>query len=113
MIGKLQRGEPPVIQAELNVISFGPFAIVTANGEIFSQFNEWTDPENGCSVYAIGCTNGMIGYVASADAYAEGGYEVSWSMLFYNLLRPQNGGLELLAENARRLLAMPVSVESK
>lgn len=105
MLGQLRRDEPSFIKAELGMISLGPVAIVTVNGEIFSQFTELMQSKNGCSIYAVGCANGMIGYIPSADTYADGGYEVSWSMLFYNLPRLRKGGLEALAQHANGLLA--------
>jgi hypothetical protein len=75
------------------------------NAEVFSRFTELVNAAAGGRVYTLSCTNGMIGYVPSAEAYDEGGYEVSWSMLFYNMPRPRKGGLELLADRARRLVA--------
>jgi hypothetical protein len=77
--------------------------LVTVNAEIFSQFTELAGAGAGLPVYTVSCANGMIGYVPTAVAYDEGGYEVSHAMLFYNLPRPQQGGLELLANHARAL----------
>ncbi|MGH7951651.1 MAG: hypothetical protein ACREFE_06995 [Limisphaerales bacterium] len=106
MLDQLRRGESSFIHAELGMIFFGPVAIATVNGEIFSQFIELMSSQNGCSVYTVGCANGMIGYIPSADAYVDGGYEVSWAMLFSNLPRLRKGGLEMLAQHANRLLAV-------
>jgi hypothetical protein len=104
ILDQLRRGESSVIHAELSTISFGSIAIVMVNGELFSQFAQLIHSENRCSIYAVGCTNGMIGYIPSADAYADGGYEVSWSLLFSNLPRLRKGGLEALAQHANELL---------
>lgn len=104
MVAQFRRGDASPIQAKLSVISFGPAAIVTVNGEIFSHFIKSFNSNRGCSVSVIGCTNGMVGYLAPAQAYAEGGYEVAWSMFFYNLPRPRKEAFELLAQCAHRLL---------
>ena len=104
MVAQFRRGDASSIQAKLNVISFGPAAIVTVNGEIFSHFIELFNSHSGCSVSVIGCTNGMVGYLAPAQAYAEEGYEISWSMFFYNMPRPRKEGFELLGQCANRLL---------
>ncbi|MGH8024041.1 MAG: neutral/alkaline non-lysosomal ceramidase N-terminal domain-containing protein [Limisphaerales bacterium] len=106
MLDQLRQGESSVIRAELGMIIIGPFVIITVNGEIFSHFTELINSKDGCSVYAVGCVNGMVGYIPSADAYADNGYEVLWSMLFYNLPRLRKGGLEILAQHANQLLAV-------
>jgi neutral ceramidase len=105
MIERLHRGEPPVIQAELGLVWFGMAAVITVNAEVFSQFTGLASTNAGCPVYTVSCANGMLGYIPAARAYDEGAYEVSWAMLFYNMPRPEKSGLELLAAQARRLIA--------
>ena len=104
MLQRIERGQPAYATAELGVLSFGSAALITVNAEIFSRFTELASQGAGCPVYTVSCANGMIGYLSVAESYDEGAYEVLWSMLFYNLPRPRKGCLELLAENARRLL---------
>lgn len=104
MIDRIRRGEPHHTKVHLGVICLGPVALVTVNAEIFSRFTELAGAGAECPVHTVSCANGMIGYVPTAVAYDEGGYEVSQAMLFYNLPRPQKGGLELLANHARQLL---------
>jgi len=104
MIDRLRRGDPYHTKVHLGVISLGPAALVTVNAEIFSRFTELAGIGAECPVYTVSCANGMIGYVPTTVAYDEGSYEVSRAMLFYNLPRPQKGGLELLANHARQLL---------
>ena len=72
---------------------------------MFSQFTALAASAANGPVYTVSYANGMLGYIPSAKAYDEGAYEVTWAMLFYNLPRLRKGGLELLAERARRLLA--------
>jgi hypothetical protein len=86
------------------LLSFNRSNFLTVNAEIFSRFSELMNAKAHYPVYVVGCANGMIGYVSSAEAYVEGGYEVAWSMLFYNQPRLQKGSLELLAQHAGHLL---------
>jgi neutral ceramidase len=105
MIERVARREPPFTPAELFGIAIGETVFVAVNAEIFSRFAELVRGGGRRAIYAVGCCNGMIGYVPSAAAYDEGAYEVEWAMLFYNRPRPKRGGLELLAEHARKLVA--------
>ncbi len=104
MNDRLRRKEPSCTRAELTVIKFGQAAVVTANAEVFSRFTELAGRGSTGQVYTVNCANGMIGYLPTAEAYEEGGYEVNWSMLFYNVPRPQRGALEQLAQRAHALL---------
>jgi len=101
----LAGAEQPQAQAGLTVVRLGCAFLVTVNAEVFSPFTALAGAGAGCPVYTLSYANGMIGYVPTADAYAASGYEVSWAMLFYNMPRPRKGGLELLAAQARRLIA--------
>lgn len=105
MLDWLRCHELAEVQAELGLISLGHTSILTVNGEIFSRFNALVASAAKGPVCTVAYANGMLGYIPSAEAYDEGGYEVAWAMLFYNLPRLRKGGLELLAERARRLLA--------
>ncbi|HOC00729.1 MAG TPA: hypothetical protein PKM43_18525 [Verrucomicrobiota bacterium] len=104
MSRRLQRGEPPTTRLELGALALGQSAILTVNAEVFSKFTALADPGVVPHIATVGCTNGMIGYLPTTDACDEGGYEVKWAMLFYNLPRPRRGGLELAARTARKLL---------
>jgi len=105
MFDRLRRREPPLAEAELGLITLCQTSLLTINGEMFSRFTALASVAVSGPVYTVGYANGMLGYIPSAEAYDEGAYEVTWSMLFYNLPRLQKGCLELLAERARRLLA--------
>jgi neutral ceramidase len=105
MIDCRTRGEPPFTPAEIFVVRLGGMIFVAVNAEIFSRFTDLVRDNGDHVIYPVGCAGGMIGYLPAAAAYDEGAYEVEWSMLFYNRPRPRRGGLELLAEHARRLVA--------
>jgi hypothetical protein len=105
MIDRQTRREPPFTPAEIFVVRLGGMTFVAVNAEIFSRFTELVRNNGNHAIYTVGCAGGMIGYVPTMAAYEEGAYEVEWSMLFYNRPRPRRGGLELLAERARKLVA--------
>jgi neutral ceramidase len=105
MSQRLERSEPAEVRAELTAMALGQAIFISVNAEAFSRFADLSTPGSSKPVYALNCANGMIGYLPTEEAYLEGAYEVLWSMLFYNMLRPQKGGLELLAQHARQLIA--------
>ena len=91
---------------ELIAVALGSVVFIVVNAEVFSQFNDLVATGDGRRIYAVGCTNGMVGYLPTVAAYKEGGYEVQWAMLFYNGFRLKPGSLELVAEEARRLVRL-------
>lgn len=105
MLERIRRGKPHQAQIKLGVVSFGQASLLTINAEIFSHFTDMAAKGIKQPVYTVGYANGMLGYIPHAAAYDEGGYEVAWSMLFYNLPRLQKGSLEILAQRAQKLLA--------
>jgi hypothetical protein len=104
MLQQFQRNGTSDIQVVVGVLSLDRITVLTVNAEIFSGFTELVNLEADGPVYTVGCANGMIGYMPSAEAYLANGYEVSWSMFFYNKPRLRKGGLELLAQHARKLI---------
>jgi neutral ceramidase len=108
MIQRCERRERHFTQAVLGVVCLGRTTLLTLNAEVFSKFTELAGEGFTSSLYTIGCTNGIIGYLPPEEAYDEGAYEVLWSMFFYNMPRPRRGGFELLAKNVRDLLASSV-----
>jgi len=68
MLDRRWRGEPPYARAPLGTISFGPAALVTVNGEIFSRFTELAGDGADRPVNTVSCANGMMGYVPTALA---------------------------------------------
>ena len=66
------------IQAEVQVLHIGDFALATAPGEIFNQIGVQVKEESPFAhTWFLSCTNGSIGYVPIPEAYADGGYEVT------------------------------------
>lgn len=100
-------GDPAaaVAEAELFALRIGGVLMVGVNAEIFSRFTEQVRRLTGKDVCTVGYANGVIGYIPTAAAYAEGGYEVENAMFIYNVFRPRSGGLEMLAERASDLIS--------
>ena len=95
---------PPHTNAVMAIARIGRTTLLAVNAEVFSKFTSLVTEGPPAWTYAIGCTNGMIGYLPTREAYEEGAYEVEWSLFFYNLPRPRQGGCERLAQYARSLL---------
>ena len=91
-------------EAELFAVGIGDVIFLGANAEVFSEFTDWLRRGNSHKVYLVGYANGDLGYLPTNAAYAEGGYEVEVAHLFYGGFRPKAGSLELLAEEAIKLL---------
>lgn len=95
---------PPCTKAVMAIAMIGRNTLLAVNAEVFSRFASLVTQGSPDWTYAIGCTNGMMGYLPTREAYDEGAYEVEWSFFFYNLPRPRQGGCERLAHYARSLL---------
>jgi hypothetical protein len=102
---RLAGGRAPCAEVDLLALALGEVVFVGVNAEVFSRFGMLIQAKGAGAVYPVSCANGMIGYVLASEAYDEGGYEVDWAMLFYSMLRPKRGGLELLARDASALVA--------
>jgi len=94
----------PTCEAELFAAQLGPSVFIGVNAELFADFTNEVRARTRQPVYTVGYANGLIGYVAGAAAYNEGGYEVDVAHVFYNSRRPRRGGLELLAHHASELV---------
>jgi hypothetical protein len=91
------------IPVELGVFRVGSFRIFAIPGEVFAEF--------GCNIKSLapdilvaGYANGNIGYIPTAQAYQEGGYEVDSAYKLYGvqMIGPQSEQIILTA--ARELL---------
>ena len=74
--GVLPEGE----DCEVQVLRLGPQHIVAVAGELFQAIGRAIEErlkatEPGIDVLVLGYSNGMAGYLCTAQAYAEGGYE--------------------------------------
>ncbi len=92
------------IDIELFAIDLGPVVILAISGELFSRFTAILRQHIAKPLFVVGYANAVFGYIPTAEAYEEGGYEVDQAHFFYNSFRPQKGGLEMLADRAAQLI---------
>ena len=82
---------PPVandgrVEFEAQALRVGDVALVGGAGEVFIELAQAVQERSsfGHTMY-LGYTNGDVGYIPTAAAYAEGGYEVDSAHFHYNL----------------------------
>ncbi len=93
---------------DVTVLRIGSGAIVGLPGEVFVEYALTIDAHSPFSPTIVPAyTNGMIGYVPTASAFPEGGYEVDTSREYYGTqgLRPEAHGV-ILAGVQRLLLSL-------
>jgi hypothetical protein len=105
-LAELVAGSPTHVDVELHVVRLGDTYIVAVNGEIFSKFTGELRRRSGRRLFVVGYANAAFGYIPSAEAYDEPGYEVDTAHFFYDTFRPQRGGLELLCDRAVEVVEM-------
>jgi hypothetical protein len=72
---------------EIQAMRIGDLAVVTYPGEMFVDYQLWLDRESPFSrTITLAYTNGCIGYVPTAAAYPDGGYEVDGAFKYYGTL---------------------------
>jgi len=91
-------------EAELFAVHLDKTILLGVNAEVFSDFTDWLRSATREDLYVIGYANGDTGYLPTAAAYVEGGYEVDVAHMFYGGFRPLCGSLEVLAEEAKSLI---------
>lgn len=107
MIERAQAGDlPRFVSTEVNAIRLGETAIVGTPGELFSELGAEVRRRSpfATTVFA-GYSQGVLGYVATAEEYAFGGYEPSVAQRGYGMpapFAPEAG--RILVESAVELL---------
>jgi hypothetical protein len=79
MLESRESGKPlPTIPAEVSAFRIGPLAAVTVPGELFCEIGMRIKAASPFPHTLIaGYANGSVGYLPTAEAYPEGGYEVT------------------------------------
>ncbi|HYH03283.1 MAG TPA: neutral/alkaline non-lysosomal ceramidase N-terminal domain-containing protein [Bacillota bacterium] len=74
------------LTTEVAAIALGEIELVTFPGEFFHKLGmRIKENQPGKKVFILGYCNDAIGYVATTEAYAQGGYEVEDSYRYYGL----------------------------
>lgn len=80
-------GGHPVQPFEIQIFRIGEVAVVGYPGEMFVDYQLTLDAQSPfVRTFALGYTNGCIGYVPTAAAYPDGGYEVDRAFRYYGTL---------------------------
>lgn len=76
-------GKEQPVRAELMALKIGPFLLLTMPGEPMVEYGFKLEKSIGdrATPIIVGYANGNIGYIATADSYAVGGYEPNRSRL--------------------------------
>jgi len=99
-------GGPVSVTIPLQVVKIGDLLIAAIPGEVFCEFSLAIRKMNKANVMVVGYANGNIGYVPTAEAFAEGGYETHNAYKYYGIkmIGPESEGIilgamkELVAE---------------
>lgn len=76
-------GGPKSIRVPLQAISLGGLTLATLPGEAFCEYGLAFRRMTTSEVMPVGYANGNIGYIPTAEAYKEGGYEVDNAIRYY------------------------------
>jgi len=98
--GSLARG----IEAEVQVLHLGPLRLVAMPGEIFLEIGLRVRAALGEPAWVLGYANGLqLGYVPTAAALAEGGYETVAYRFWLHPAPPATQAEDILVATARRV----------
>jgi len=100
-----ERGETPeTATAEIAAVAFDDLWLVCLSAEVFSPMGDRLRELTGRDVRVVSYANGVFGYLPTAEAFAEGGYEPAESFLYYGSFPPKPEAFELVARRAADLI---------
>ena len=88
--GKIMSEYPYTIQ----ILQIGDMKLVALAGEVVTDYSLRLKKEFGGNTWVAGYSNDLCSYIPSARMYAEGGYEVVDSMIYYDLPGPYTSAIE-------------------
>ena len=105
MAARLARGEKPAtsLPMDVHVLVLGDVRLVGMSGEIMVEIGKRIKSAAGPRVLVGSCANGVLGYIPTAAALPEGGYEAK-SFLYRNFPAPFAPSMEGLLTD--RVLAL-------
>ena len=92
-------------RARLAVVRIGDVHLACVSAEVFSRLADELRAATGGSVYVVGCANGLFGYLPTAEAYDEGGYETDTAFVYYDSYRPKRGTFEAVRDRLAEMIA--------
>ncbi|HMV49405.1 MAG TPA: neutral/alkaline non-lysosomal ceramidase N-terminal domain-containing protein [Blastocatellia bacterium] len=88
--GKIMSEYPYTVQ----ILQIGELKLVALAGEVVTDYSLRLKKELGGNTWVAGYSNDLCSYIPSARMYAEGGYEVVESMIYYDLPGPYTPAIE-------------------
>lgn len=88
--GKIMSEYPYTVQ----IVQIGDLKLVALAGEVVTEYSLRLKKELGGNTWVAGYSNDLCSYIPSARMYAEGGYEVVDSMIYYDLPGPYTAAIE-------------------
>jgi len=90
---------------EVQVMRIGPAALVGLSAEVFVEIGQAIKQRSSLSpTFVAGFANGVIGYLPTASAHLEGGYEVDNAPRYYGYTAPAPEAEAIVVDAAVRLL---------
>lgn len=98
-------GGPSEITVGLQAIAIGPVVVAGIPGEAFCEIGLRIKEMSSADIFVAGYANGNIGYIPTAAAYREGGYETCDAFKYYGtrMIGPQSAGI--IIDAMKNLLA--------
>ncbi len=88
--GKIMSEYPYTVQ----ILQIGDLKLIALAGEVVTEYSLRLKGELGGNTWVAGYSNDLCSYIPSARMYAEGGYEVVDSMIYYDLPGPYTSAIE-------------------
>ena len=99
--GKKERTQTIILQS----VRLGDIGIAASEAETFIEIGQAIQERSPFEhTIALGYTNGCIGYLPTAAAYPEGGYEVATAIRYYGLLMMSPESERIVVDRSTRLL---------
>lgn len=100
----LSEGGPKSVQIGLQAIAIDGVVLTTLPGEAFCEYGLWFREMTEAKVIPVGYANGNIGYIPTAEAYNEGGYEVTEAVKYYGVQMIGPESEKIIVDAARDML---------
>jgi hypothetical protein len=100
-----QPSEERLLPFPMQAVRIGEAVLVAMPGEVFVRIGQQIALRSPFPyTVALGYSNGLLGYVPTADAYPRGGYEVSDAYRYFGTLMVAPESEEMILDTAARLL---------
>jgi neutral ceramidase len=86
------------VELEVQALAVGPMGVVSLPGEIFAEIGHAIKHDSPFGLtMPVSCANDSLSYIATREAYDQGGYEPGWNI-------PAPDAAEVLIDGAKRVL---------